>query len=94
MIYAIKNNYDNKKNCNTRYKNGSHMTKTFRSFKDFNVDMFVHDLKNVNWNIDDTMSVNIAWNIFVDNFNSVCDKHVPIKTIRIKQKVLPMVTSP
>ena len=65
------------------------VTKKFRSFKDFNVDVFNDDLNKVDWAIDDSVSVNAAWNKFVDKFTKVCDAHVPMKTIRFKSDLCP-----
>ena len=76
-----------KKNGNVNHSN--HVTKTFRSFKNFNVDCFVNDLNGVEWNIHDLMPVNVAWESFVNKFTNVCDKHAPVKSIRFKNELCP-----
>ena len=76
-----------KKSCNVNH--GNHVTKKFRSFKNFNEDCFVNDLNGVDWNIHDSMPVNVAWDSFVDKFTNICDKHAPVKTIRFKHNSCP-----
>ena len=70
-------------------KNDNHVTKKFRSFKDFNVDNFVRDLDNVDWCIHDSSSATVAWDSFVSKFNIVCNKHALVKSIRFRQKSCP-----
>ncbi len=65
------------------------VTKTFRSFKDFNVDVFNDDLEKVDWAINDSIPVDTAWHMFVDKFTEVCDNHVPFKSIRFKNNLCP-----
>ena len=67
----------------------NHVTKTFRSFKNFNVDCFENDLNGVEWNIDDLMTDNVAWESFVNMFTNVCDEHAPVKSIRFKNELWP-----
>ena len=69
--------------------NGSNVAKTFRSFKEFDIDVFNDDLSNVDWNIDESATVETAWKVFVNKFTKVCDIHAPIKTIRFKSKLCP-----
>ena len=47
-----------KKSCNVNHSN--HVTKTLRSFKNFNVDCFVTDLNGVEWNIHESVPVNVV----------------------------------
>ena len=78
--------------CNENMKgstNTNHVTKQFRSFKDFNVDNFVKDLNNVDWDIHDSSSATVAWDSFVSKFKIVCNKHAPVKSIRFRQKSCP-----
>ena len=70
-------------------KNVNHVTKTFRSFKNFNVHNFVKDLNNIDWDIHDSSSVSVAWNSFVNKFTTMCNKHAPVKSIRFRQKSCP-----
>ena len=44
------------------------------------VDDFVKDLNDCNWAVDETQLINLAWNLFVNKFTLICDKHAPIKT--------------
>ncbi|XP_072039376.1 polycystin-1-like protein 2 [Amphiura filiformis] len=56
-----------------------------RSFKKFNADDFIDDMKNINWNdIMNYNDVNNAWDVWKKTFNDVCDKHAPLKEKRIK----------
>ena len=70
-------------------KNNNHVTKKFRCFKNFSVNDFVCDLNEVNWFVDDTLSVNEAWNSFINKFTIVCNNHAPIKSIRFKDNMCP-----
>ena len=70
--------------------NGNHVTKKFRSFKNFSVDNFEKKkLNEVNWDIDDSLPVTKAWNLFIKKFTTICNKHAPVKSIRFKQKLCP-----
>ncbi len=81
-----------KPNRNSSIKNKS-VTKKFRSFKDFNVDVFNDDLEKVDWCINDSVPADTAWQLFVDKFTNVCDKHVPLKSMRFKQNLCPWLES-
>ena len=61
----------------------------FRSFKNFSVDHFEKDLNEVKWDIDDSLPVTEAWNLFINKFTTICNKHAPVKSIRFKQKLCP-----
>ena len=70
-------------------RKNDHVTKKFRSFKNFNVNDFANDLNNVNWSVNDTQAVNEVWDSFLKKFTKVCDNHAPIKTIRFKDNICP-----
>ena len=72
-----------------RNNSTKHDQKEFRSFKHFDVDSFVKDLENVDWDINESRPVTLAWNSFARKFNDICDIHAPTKTIRFKQKSCP-----
>jgi len=67
----------------------NHVAKKFRSFKNFDIDVFNEDLSNVDWAISESTTVDTAWNLFVNKFTEVCDVHAPLKTIRFKSKLCP-----
>ena len=71
-------------------RKNDHVTKKFRSFKNFNVNDFANDLNNVNWSVNDTQAVNEVWDSFLKKFTKVCDNHAPIKTIRFKDNIMPV----
>lgn len=62
MIYAVKTYNVKRKNCSNRGKNVNHVTKNYRCFKDFNIDEFVKDLSNVDWNVHDLFPIN-HWSV-------------------------------
>ena len=49
----------------------------------------MNDLNGVEWNIHESMPINIAWESFVNKFTNVCDKHAPVKSIRFKNELCP-----
>ncbi len=93
LVYTVISNESNCINKNTRKRpndgKGVHVTKTFRSFKNFNPDNFVKDLNHVDWNIDESNPVSEAWDSFVNKFTEVCNNHAPVKSIRFKEKLCP-----
>ncbi len=92
LVHTVIFNMSNSSKKNKKRVNdgkGVHVTKNFRSFKNFNPDNFVTDLNHVDWNIDDSLPVNEAWDLFVNKFTEVCNNHAPVKSIRFKQKLCP-----
>ena len=73
----------------------SHHTITYRSFKSFNEQLFLNDLQSVPWdvikifdNINDTLE---TWSSM---FLEIVDKHLPLKTLRVKYKQQPKWLTP
>ena len=64
----------------------------FRSFRNFNEQLFLDDLRNVSWDITDRDNVDLYWDNFKNNFNRICDKHAPIVSVRRKVKGAPWIT--
>lgn len=57
----------------------SNTVKSFRSFKNFNEEDFLHDLERLPWNdIDYHTDIDVKWSIFKSLFLYTCDKHAPI----------------
>lgn len=61
-----------------------------RSFKSFNEQAFVEDLvtSNSHLNLEST-DVQVALDSFVSSFNTIANKHAPLKRIHIKNRVTP-----
>lgn len=62
---------------------------SYRSFKHFDLDTFLTDTANIDFNIDDFTDVNNAYDHFAEAFKNVVDKHVPIKQKRPVAKPAP-----
>lgn len=74
-------------------KQVNHKYSTTRSFKRFNLNQFLDDLKQINWNsLDNLNNANDMWSTWKQMFLSIIDKHAPLKTKRIKGKKCPWLT--
>ena len=73
----------------------SHHTITYRSFKFFNEQMFINDLQSAPWDVikifDDTNDALETWSSM---FIEIVDKHLPLKTHRVKYKQQPKWLTP
>ena len=66
----------------------------FRNFKKYSVERFVSDLYNVSWEeVDTSLTVNDAWNVFKSLLNNVIEKHAPLQSKRARGDSLPWLTS-
>ena len=76
-------------------KESSHREITFRNFKEFNNDAFIHDLEchsditDIEWSSDQFEK---RWNKFKKCFLEVCNRHAPTQTRRLKDRNNPWVT--
>ena len=72
-----------------------HQTISYRSFKSFNEQDFINDLQSVPWDIikifDDTNDTLDSWSSM---FIEIVDKHLPLKTLRVKRKQQPKWLTP
>ena len=82
-----------KTNCST--PKFTHHTISYRSFKNFNEQTFTSDLQDAPWDLikvfDDTNDVVDTWSHM---FLSIVDKHLPLKSHRVKYKQQPRWMSP
>ena len=73
----------------------THHTISYRSFKNFDEETFSSDLLNAPWDLikvfDDTNDVVETWS---DMFLSIVDKHLPLKSHRVKYKQQPKWMTP
>ena len=73
----------------------SHHSITYRSFKFFNEQMFINDLQSAPWDVikifDDTNDTLETWSSM---FIEIVDKHLPLKTHRVKYKQQPKWLTP
>lgn len=73
----------------------SHHTITYRSFKSFNEQMFINDLQSAPW---DTIKIfediNDTLETWSSMFLEIVDKHLPLKTLRVKYKQQPKWLTP
>ena len=72
-----------------------HQTISYRSFKSFNEQDFINDLQSAPWDIikifDDTNDTLDSWSSM---FIEIVDKHLPLKTLRVKRKQQPKWLTP
>ena len=67
---------------------------SIRQSKNINVDSFIQDLIRINWSRFQLIpSVEDAWDFFHSEVTNVIDVHAPIKTIRVKGRHLPWISS-
>ena len=66
---------------------GSHNTVKLRSLKNYDKEVFIEKLKNVNWfSVINCENVDEAWCKFYESLMLVIDSIAPIKEVRIKQR--------
>ncbi len=67
---------------------------TLRQCKNINVDSFIQDIISINWDrLELIPFVEDAWNFFYSEILNIIDKHAPIRTIRVKGRHLPWISS-
>ncbi len=77
-----------RKRSKIRFSN--HKTVRIRSLKTYNIDVFKDDLKRVNWNdIQNISIVDDAWKLFKVLFLKVVDKMALLRQVRVKQRTSP-----
>ena len=65
----------------------------YRSFKHFNEDKFLDELRKVPWHIcRDIENIDLTWNTWLNLFMNVVDKHIPKRKKRIRKKACPWIT--
>ena len=71
-----------------------HNTVTYREFKNFDYSKFAADLKNDSkmHGLCITACNANSWDVFKDSFNTICNKHAPFITRRMKQRCNPWIT--
>ena len=73
--------------------NNKHKYITTRSFKNFNLDLFLKELESLPWeNIEYLDSPDTMWDVWKRLFTSVADKHAPPRTKRVRHKPSPWFT--
>ena len=89
LLLVITAIFGNRK-LNNCVKSNTHQAITYRSFKNFDENKFIHDLYEVPWEIieyfDDINEAVDVWNTL---FLEVVNKHAPLKSYRIKRKYQP-----
>ena len=65
-----------------------HKYKTCRTFKRFNDDNFLNDIRKVNWNQCKLDDVHESAKLFENMFASIADKHAPLKSKRVRKKTV------
>ena len=72
----------------------THKYVTTRSFKNFNAESFISDLKEVPWNILSHCNTSDEMlEIWQELFTSIADVHAPIRSRRVRNKQSPWITS-
>ena len=84
--YAV---FGNRK-LNNCVKSNTHQTITYRSFKNFDENMFISDMHDVPWEtIEYFNDINDIVEVWNNMFLEVVNKHAPLKLHRIKRKYQP-----
>ena len=66
----------------------------FRNLKTYSAERFVADLHNASWEeIDTSLTVDDAWNVFKSLLNNIIEKHAPLQSKRARADSLPWLTS-
>ena len=67
--------------------------KSFRNYKNLNIDMLRTDVEDINWEaLYSTNNVTQAWNLFKNAFLNQINKHAPIVSKRIRGRPCPWLT--
>ena len=78
---------------NSKYVTRSPKEIKIRSYSNFNKISFLQDIAECNYlNIQNNMNINTAWTQWKSAFFNICNKHAPIKNIRVKDRNNPWVT--
>jgi hypothetical protein len=77
----------------TKNKNANHHKyATFRSYKKFNEHLFIAEIKQSFPHLEtDHCSVNESWHKWKDKFLQICDKHAPLRHMRVKNRNNPWI---
>ena len=77
-------------------RTNSHRTIKFRSYKNFNVDNFLNDIKSSsgyktieNGHFE---CVESAWSLWKKSFSNICNSHAPLQIMRVKNRHNPWIT--
>ena len=80
----------NRSSHNSTDKSKEHQNTTYRSFKNFDKSHFQNDLSTVPWEIIENFdTIDDIVSVWTSLFTEILDKHVPIKSHRIKRKYQP-----
>ena len=78
--------------CKFKQKLVNHKYVTFRSYNKFNEGKFLHEIKEAFKDIDlPCENVCTAWDKWKYKFLDICDKHAPVRKMRVKQKNIPWI---
>ena len=87
LVITMRYLYRKLNNC---VKSNTHQAITYRSFKNFDENKFIHDLCEVPWEIIEYFDdINEAVDVWNNLFLEVVNKHAPLKSHRIKRKYQP-----
>ena len=75
-----------------KHSNLNHKYATFRSYKKFNENVFIDDVKkSFVKSVFDNNDINASWEEWKCKFLTICDKHAPIRKMRVKNKNTPWI---
>ncbi|XP_078377802.1 uncharacterized protein LOC144660957 [Oculina patagonica] len=73
---------------------GGHNTITYRNFRKFNRNHFRNDVASQNWDpVYNSINPNEMWSQWKCLFLSIVDKHAPLRTMRVRSRSSPWITS-
>ncbi len=86
LVYAFRK-------LSTGLSRKGHSTVSYRNFKNFNSSSFRNDICQQNWDIIMNFdNPNDMWHVWKDTFNSVAEKHAPLRTKRVRASKSPWIT--
>ena len=71
-----------------------HYSITYRNFRNFDRQSFRHDILSQCWdNVYESFNPNEMWEQWKCTFLAIADKHAPLKTMRVRSRRSPWITS-
>ena len=76
----------------TKSPTGNHNTVRFRDMKNFDAEIFAHDLMSCDILNGSQDEDEISWEQWKLAYTEICDKHAPMKSLRLKNRSNPWIT--
>ena len=71
-----------------------HNSITYRNFRNLDLQKFRYDILSQCWdNVHESSNPNVMWQQWKSTFLAIADKHAPLKTMRVRSRSSPWITS-